>query len=113
MNQISPTIRFMTPEETRTNRLINAGSVIDYEGTTIPIAAGRSDQIHVFREATILYVLSINYRHEYIGLEIFAAKSGEEYDSIFIQNNQDIKEYLSNKWESMKPVTIVQRLISY
>jgi hypothetical protein len=42
IESITPTIRFMTPEETRTARLINAGSIIDFEGNTIPIAAGRS-----------------------------------------------------------------------
>ena len=35
MNQIKPIIRLMTPEETRTTRLMNAGSVIELEGTTI------------------------------------------------------------------------------
>ena len=49
MQPITPTIRFMTPEETRTNNLINAGRVIDYRGNTIPIAAGSSDRIHVFK----------------------------------------------------------------
>jgi len=113
MTPIIPTIRLMTPKETTTRKLINAGSVIDFEGTCIPIAAGRSDQVHIFKESTVLYVLSINYQHEYIGLESFAAKSGEEYDNMFFHNSSELKEYLGDKWEQMKPETIVKRLIRY
>ncbi len=112
MTQITPTIRFMTPEETRTAKLINAGSVIYYEGTTIPIAAGRSDQVHVFKQSTVLYVLSTNYKLGYLGLEIFDASSGEEYEQIFLQYEWEIEEYLGTDWEQMEPATIVRKLVS-
>jgi len=108
--QITPTIRIMTPEETRTTRLINAGSVIDYEGTTIPIAAGRSDRVHVFKESTVLYVLSVNYRHDYIGMEIFDAASGEEYDNIFLHYQWELEEYLGRRWRELAPMTIARKL---
>ena len=101
----------MTPEETRTTRLMNAGSVIELEGTTIPISAGRSDQVHVFRESTVLYVLSVNYRHEYIGLEVFDAASGEEYVSIFINYEWELKEYLGAKWRELAPITIIRKIM--
>lgn len=110
MTQIEPTIRLMTPEETRTAKLINAGSVIELNGTTIPIAAGRSDQVHVFRESTVLYVLSINHRHEYIGLEIFDSVSGEEYDNIFFQCHGEIEKYLGLTWRERAPVSIVREI---
>ena len=94
MNEITPSIRLMTPEEVRSARLINAGSVLEYEGTAIPIAGGRSDLVHVFTESTVIYVLSINYKLEYIGLEIFDAASGEEYETIFISYEWELLEYL-------------------
>ena len=110
MQQLSPTIRLMTPEETRTTRLINAGSVIDLEGTTIPIAAGRTDQVSVFKESTVLYVLSVNHRYDYIGMEVFDAVSGEEYNSIFLQFPWECEEYLGDDWNQLSPISIVSKL---
>lgn len=113
MQQLSPTIRLMTPEETRTARLINAGSVIDLEGTTIPIAAGRTDQVHVYKESTALYVLSVNHRYDYIGMEVFDSVSGEEYNSIFLQFPWECEEYLGNRWKELSPKTIIRRFMQF
>ena len=110
MKQIFPTIRIMTPEETRTVALINAGSVIDYDGISIPISSGRSDHVYVFVESTAIYVLSINYRHEYIGYEVFDATSGEEYENIFLQYEWELDEYLGSRWKDLLPSTIVCKL---
>jgi hypothetical protein len=112
MTPITPTIRFMTPEETRDRKLLNAGSVIDYRGNTIPLAAGRSDSIHVFKESTVLYVLSTNSKLGYLGLEIFDATSGEEYEQIFLQYEWELEEYLGRTWEEMEPVAIVRKLVA-
>ena len=112
MELLSPTIRFMTQEETRTARLINAGSVIDFEGTTIPIAAGSHDHIHVFKESAVLYVLSTNSKLGYLGLEIFNADSGEGYEQIFLQYEWELEEYLGKEWEQMEPVAIVRKIVS-
>jgi uncharacterized RmlC-like cupin family protein len=70
MTPITPTIRFMTPEETKTNKLINAGSILMHGSTAIPLGAGRSDHIHVFKESTVLYVLSTNNKLGYLGLDL-------------------------------------------
>ena len=113
MQQLSPTIRLMTPEETRTTRLINAGSVIELDGTIIPIVAGRTDQVHVFKDSTVLYVLSTNYRYDYIGMEVFYAVSGEEYNSIFLQFPWECEEYLGGNWNKLSPVSIVTKLRNF
>ena len=111
--KISPPIRLMTPEEMRPTQFINAGSVIELDGTTIPVAAGRSDQVHVFKDSTILYVLSVNYRHDYIGMEVFDAASGEEYETIFLQYQWELEEYLGNSWRELAPKTIIRRLLQF
>jgi hypothetical protein len=113
MNQIKPRIRLMTPEEVRTAQLVNAGSVIELEGVTIPIAAGRSDHVHVFQDSTVLYVVSVNYRHEYIGLEVFDASSGEEYNSIFVDGEWELKAYLGVRWMEAAPLTIINRFMEF
>lgn len=113
MTAIEPTIRLMTPDEVRTTQLMNAGSIIDYDGTTIAISAGRGDKVHVFKESTVIYVLSINYRHEYIGLEVFDSGSGEEYVSIFLQYQWELIEYIGAGWRVLPPLAIVRRLIEH
>jgi len=110
MQQITPPIRLMTPEEMRPTKLINAGAVIDFQGVIIPIAAGRSDQVHVFKDSTVLYVLSVNHRYDYIGMEVFDAVSGEEYNSIFFQFPWECEEYLGENWKELSPVSIVTKL---
>lgn len=113
MTKVNPTIRLMTPDETRTTALMNAGSVIELDGTTIPISAGRRDQVHVFRESTALYVLSTNSHIGYMGLEIFDASSGEEYENIFLQYQWEFEEYLGEGWIELSPIAIVLKLINY
>ena len=112
MEPITPTIRFITPEETRTARLISAGSILMYGSKAIPLGASRSDSIHVFKESTVLYVLSTNSKLGYLGLEIFDASSGEEYEQIFLQYVWEFEEYLGRDWEQMEPVTIIRKLVA-
>ncbi len=113
MTTIKPRIRLITPEEVRTTRLINAGSVIELQGVVIPIAAGRSDQIHVFKEEAQLFVLSINYRFEYAGLEVFDATTGEEQESIFVDSEWNLKSYFGNNWRDAAPMNIVKKFREY
>lgn len=113
MTEVKPRIRLMTPEEVRTTRLINAGSVIDLLGISIPIAAGRRDQVHVFKEDVLLYVLSINYRFEYAGIEVFDATTGKEHESIFVENEWKLKEYFGAEWRDAAPITIVKKFREY
>ena len=109
MKQIRPPIRLMTPEEMRPTQLINAGSVIDMLGVIIPIAAGRTDQVHVFKENALLFVMSINYRFEYAGLEVFDATTGEEHESIFVDSECNIRGYFGSRWRDAAPMTIAKK----
>jgi hypothetical protein len=113
MKQIRPPIRLMTPEEMRPTQLINVGSVIDMLGVIIPIAAGRTDQVHVFKEEALLYVLSVNYRFEYAGIEVFDATTGEEQESIFVDNEWNLKEYFGANWRDAAPMNIVKKFMEH
>ena len=73
----------------------------------------RSDHVHVFRESTVQYVLSTNSTIVYIGLEIFDASSGEEYDNIFLQFQWEFEEYLGAKWRELTPLTIIRKFILF
>ncbi len=108
MKKITPTIRQMSPEETRANNLVNAGRVLEYEGTVIPLSAGRGDRIYVYTESTVIYVLNINHSFEYIGFAVYDVVSGEEYDSLFVCNSWELYEYLGILWDELPPETIVK-----
>jgi hypothetical protein len=47
-----------------------------------------------------------------MGLEIFDAASGEEYEQIFLQYEWELEEYLGKEWEQMEPEAIVRRLVA-
>jgi hypothetical protein len=113
MTKISPPIKLMTPEEMRPTQLINAGAVIDFQGVIIPIAAGRSDQVHVFKEDALLFVLSVNYRFEYAGLEVFDAATGEEHESIFVDSEWNLREYFGANWRDAAPMNIVKKFMEH
>ena len=52
-----------------------------------------------------------HYRHDYIGMEIFDAASGEEYDNIILQYQWELEEYLVARWRELPPKTIIRRLM--
>ena len=48
----------------------------------------------------------------YLGLEIFDASSGEEYEQIFLQYEWELEESLGKEWEQMEAGAIVRKLIA-
>ena len=77
---------------------------------THKISAGYSDDIEVYREHSITYVLSQNRALPYIGLEAFegSAKVGD----LFLQEGQ-VEEALGAKGCDLAPFTIIRRLSEY
>ncbi|MBC2711134.1 MAG: hypothetical protein HGJ94_09110 [Desulfosarcina sp.] len=74
---------------------------------THKLAAGEDD-IHVYREAGLTCVLSVNERLGYIGLEVF--EGDQTVGDIFLQGNQ-VKEVLGR--EDLAPFTIIRRLMEF
>lgn len=73
---------------------------------THKIGAGNSDVIHVYRNAARTFVLSVNDRLGYVGLEAFdgAEKAGD----VFLQGDQVIE---SLGRDDLAPFTIIRRLM--
>ena len=65
---------------------------------------------HVITESTVRYVLSINDINTSISMEIQDAASGEEYDSIYLQDQLELMQCLGNNWRDLEPVTIIRIL---
>jgi hypothetical protein len=113
MNQISPNIRLLTYQESQAAGLQIRALVLNYNSNNYHLDGGTSDTIHVFTESICLYVLTINKRLGYLGLNAYMTPEPDPINSFFLHNNRDICDYLGKSWELMKPETIVKRLIDY
>ena len=56
------------------------------------IGAGTSDYGYLFKEGKDFIILSINYRLGYLGIEILGSDR-----NIFLQNDQNIKDFFGKK----------------
>lgn len=70
--------------------------------------AGYSDDIHVYREAGLTCILSINNRIGYIGLEVF--DGSQPAGDIFLQGGQILETLGRN---DLSPFTIIRRLMVF
>lgn len=75
---------------------------------THKISAGYSDELDVYREDGVTYVLARNNALPYVGLEAF--EGGEKVGDLFLQEGQVI-EVLGRS--DLAPATIIKRLQPY
>ncbi len=75
---------------------------------THTLSAGHSDDLHVYREDTETYVLSLNHSLGYVGLQVFTG--ADETGDIFLQDGQ-VEEILGSL--EYAPYTIIRRLREY
>jgi hypothetical protein len=72
------------------------------------LSAGYSDDIHIYREGSLLCILSINKRNDYVGLEVF--DGDQPFGDIFLQGEQ-VVEALGRY--NLSPFTIIRRLMAF
>ena len=72
------------------------------------LSAGYADDIHVYREAGLTCVLSINNSLGYIGMETF--EGSQPVGDIFLQGDQ-VVETLGRS--DLSPFTIIRRLMDF
>jgi len=112
MNQIlTPSIKLHTCHQDQ-GTYINA-LTLNHNGNNYNLNGGTRDTIYVFAQSIALYVLSINNSNGTMGLYAFMSSEPDPINSLFMHNHHEINEYLGNKWEQMKAVTIVKKLIQY
>ena len=75
---------------------------------THKLSAGYGDDIHVYREAGRTFVLSVNNRLGYIGMEAF--EGSQPAGDIFLQGDQVIEILGRN---NLAPFTIIRRLMEF
>ena len=72
------------------------------------LSAGYADEIHIYREAGLTCVLSINNRIGYIGMEAF--DGSQPFGDIFLQGDQILEALGRN---GLSPFTIIRRLMAF
>jgi len=112
MIQISPTISVFTYQVTNESGLQIASLVFNHNCHRYHFQGRTSDTIYIFTESIGIYVLTINKAAGYIGLNSYMQPEPDPINCIILHNCQEIKETLGTKWEGMRPIAIVQKLIS-
>lgn len=87
--------------------------ILEHKGNYYSLHGGTRDTIHVFTAGVAIYVLTINKALGYMGLNSYMAPESDPINSLFLHNTKEIREYLGAKWESLKPETVVIKLIEY
>lgn len=113
MIQITPTIRLLTYLESLETGLQIKTLILNHQGNNYHLHGGTRDTIHVFTEGLGIYVLTVNKSIGYMGLNAFLVPEPDPINSMFLHNYNEVRECLGSKWEQMKPITIVLKLIEY
>lgn len=111
MKRIFPTIRKMTWEETSSHNLQNPGLVLEYCNLMIPLSAGYSDSVLIYRESNSLLILITNRQLGYVSLDEVDCLDGDIFGTVFLEE-QHLKTICKN-WHLMKPETLVRRLSNH
>ena len=112
MNTITPKIKLFTSMNDDNTGIHINNLIIEHDSNYYSLQGATKDTIHVFSEGIALYALSININNGTMGLSAFMTPEPDPINSIFLQSNQEIKMILGPKWEGMKPIAIVQKLIT-
>jgi len=112
MKRIFPTIRKMTCDETSNHNLHNPGLILEYFNLMIPLRAGHSDSVMIYRKNNSLLILIINKQIGYVGLDEVDCLDGDIIGTVFLEEHQ-LRETVSTRWLLMKPETLIIRLTNY
>lgn len=111
MNQITaPSIKLYT--NYRHEGTYISAIILEHNNNNYHLHAGARDTIYVFTESLGIYVLIINKGLGYVSLNVYMAPEPDPINSLHLHSLQETKETLGPKWEGMKPLTIVQKLIN-
>jgi hypothetical protein len=113
MSPIIPTIRSMTFQEAKSAGLHSTGLILEHQGKTFNLNAGKSDTVHVFASSIILFVLTINRPLGYIGLDAYYPSEEDPVNTVFLHSDYQFIEVLGSKWKQMSPRTIAIKLTNY
>jgi hypothetical protein len=129
MQSINANITHESWDSARDAQRVNRGLIafVHYRNATyrLPIGAGESDDVNVFRDGPLVYVVSVNRGLGYAGLQVFELTSYEpskynakhrqasEIGETFLQADYEIDDILGKRGVDLHPRTIAKRLADY
>jgi len=115
MRRVGFSTKKETYEEQHAAGRYNPGLVVLFRDKTgkhhVHIGAGYSDDVEVYREGDETFVLSKNWRLDYVGLEIY--RGSQQVGELFLQNSQDITDVLGARGLDLADYTIIKRMAQY
>ncbi len=111
MNSITVPIKLHTTNHDQGTHISNL--YFEYRGNNYHLQGATGATIHVFTAGVVIYTLSINKEHGYIGFNSYMVPEPDPINSLFLHSTKEIREYLGAKWENLKPESIVIKLIEY
>ena len=116
MRSIPFTIQDETYEEQRKAGRYNPANVMRYNRRNYTLSCGDSDDVYAYAEgkgkSRLLYVVSLNRRYDYVGLQFFGLE-GQEVGSIFCQGEEHYCDILGPKGLDLMPYNIAKSLRQY
>ena len=101
----------------------NPASVLLWESTykrvksrhRLILDAGESDYITVYRDKRegLVFILSVNYRYDYCGLQVYSEPAGGPVGGVFCQGSEQIADCVGPRGLDLSDRTIAKRLAVY
>jgi len=113
MQRVIPKIRLLTYQQSPESGTELIALILEHKDNNYHLEGGTKDTIHVFTAGAAIYVLSINKAHSSIRLYAYMTPEPDCINHFALHDHKHIREYLGNKWETMKPEAIAIKLMEY
>lgn len=102
-------------EEQRAARRYNPATVVEWvqgrRKRRMTLGAGDSDHLHFFTDDTLFIALSVNYRLDYVGIQVFDTAIDAEVGEVFFDTN--LEAAFGRNWEAKSPMFLAKSMFEY
>jgi hypothetical protein len=77
----------------------------------VVVGAGRDDTLYTFREGDVTYILSLNRRLDYAGLDVF--EGDDHRGESFLQFEGEIESVLGKRGLDLEPINIAKGMANW
>jgi hypothetical protein len=111
MQAITPSIKLHSYQQNQ-GIYINT-FILEHEGYNYHFQAATTDTIHIFTAGICIYLLRINTKLHYMGLNTYMKPEADPINSILIETADELQQLLGNNWKQLLPETIAIKLTRY
>lgn len=110
MTQIYPTIRSMTFEGNSEVNNPNQVLMMDHDCISYRLTSSTTDNLHIFKSGATLIVLTVNTNLDYVCMDAYIGTEPDPIDSIFVQGEAAIQEFVGVSWRNLSLDALISRL---